>query len=130
MLCGDLLLASPLLAPSLLPLLLASLLLLRAALATAALPHLALLPLDGLGAGVAAELGLQLHHAVADHVALATGLVAVGPLGPVAQQAVCGCVVGEEEGRRIDRSIENHQSGDSLMVGNYKWVAKSMANVL
>ena len=98
---GDLLLA--LLAPPLLPLLLASPLLLRAALAAAALPHLALLPLHRLGAGLPAELRLQLDHAVADHVALAAGLVAVGALGPVGQQAVCGwsCGGGEEGGRWI-----------------------------
>ena len=124
MLCGDLLAASSLLAPSLLPLLLASLLLLRAALATAALPHLALLPLDGLGAGVPAELGLQLYNAVADHVALAAGLVAVGPLGPVGQQAVCGCVVGEEGGGGWSGLMILHR----WVI--FKWVSEPMANNL
>lgn len=70
-----------------------------------ALSDLALLPLDGFGTGAAAELRLQLDHAGADGVALAAGLVALGPLGPLGDHAVDRWGGGGEERNRLVRLL-------------------------
>lgn len=75
MLRGDL--NSALFAPPLLTLFLASFFVLAVGLTSAALPDLALLPLDGFRAGVSSKVRLQLHAACPDHVTFPTGLVAL-----------------------------------------------------
>lgn len=81
MLCGDL--SRALFAPPLFTLFLAAFLLIAVRLSSVALPYFALLPLDGLGTRVSSKLRLKLYDACPDGVTLPTGLVALGPLGPL-----------------------------------------------
>lgn len=80
-----------------------------------ALSDLALLPLDGFGAGAASELRLQLDHAGADGVTFAAGLVALGPLGPLGDHAVDRWRGGEErsgEEKRVALLTGDKEAGD------------------
>lgn len=88
MLGGDL--RSALFAPPLFSLLFASSLLVAVRLTSVALPDLTLLPLDGFRAWVSSKLWLQHGGACPDGVTLPTGLITLGPLGPLRHDTVYG----------------------------------------